>query len=216
MLMFLVWFAFHESGIHATIVGVIFGLMTPARAWISEELLSRIVSRTGALLHGREWSNNAQRYAVLREMEIATRKSLTSLERFETELHPWVGFAIMPIFALVNAGVAFEISDFADPVALSVVGGLFFGKPLGVTLFSWGAVKLGLCRLPQGTTWPILAGGSFLTGIGFTMALFISGLALDGANLNAAKVGVLSASFLSAAAGMLLLAVLLPKKLDRS
>ncbi|MBU0968773.1 MAG: Na+/H+ antiporter NhaA [Proteobacteria bacterium] len=161
------------------------------------------------------WSSNEQRYSMLREMEIATRKSLTPLERFETELHPWMGFAIMPVFALANAGVAFEMSDFSNPVAIAVVCGLFFGKPLGVVLFSWLAVKMGLGRLPEGVSWPVLIGGSFLTGIGFTMALFISSLALEGEILDAAKVGVLGGSLLSAVVGMVLLSMLLPGKAGR-
>jgi len=215
MFMFLVWLAFHESGIHATIAGVIFGLMTPARAWISQDRLGHIVRKTSGFLGGGGWSSNAQRYSMLREMEIATRKSLTPLERFETELHPWMGFAIMPVFALANAGVAFEVSDFSNPVAIAVVCGLFFGKPLGVVLFSWLAVKMGLGRLPDGVSWPVLIGGSFLTGIGFTMALFISSLALEGEILDAAKVGVLGGSLLSAVVGMVLLTMLLPGKVCR-
>lgn len=199
-----------ESGVHATIAGVIFGLMTPARAWIEQDLLSRIVRKTSTFLNGGGWSSNAQRYSMLREMEIATRKSLTPLERFETELHPWVGFAIMPVFALANAGVVFEVSDFTNPIALAVVCGLFLGKPLGVTLFSWAAVTMGFCRLPEGVTWPILIGGSFLTGIGFTVALFIASLALEGEILDAAKVGVLGGALLSAIVGMILLTKLLP------
>lgn len=212
LLMFLVWLAFHESGLHATIAGVIFGLMMPARAWISQDRLSLIVQKTGSFIRGEGWKSNAQRYSMLREMEIATRKSLSPLERFETELHPWVGFFIMPIFAMANAGVAFEASDFTNPVAIAVLCGLFFGKPVGVTLFSWIAVKMGLGRLPEGVTWPVLIAGSFLTGIGFTMALFISSLALEGEILDAAKVGVLGASLLCAIIGMLLLVILLPKK----
>ena len=215
MLMFLVWLAFHESGVHATIAGVILGLMMPAKAWISQDRLSLIVQKTNSFLRGQGWNSNAQRYTMLREMEIATRKSLSPLERFETELHPWVGFVIMPVFALANAGVAFEASDFTSPVAVAVLCGLCFGKPIGVMLFSWIAVKMGLGRLPEGVTWPVLLGGSFLTGIGFTMALFISSLALEGEILDAAKVGVLGASLLCAIVGVVLLVVLLPKKVSQ-
>lgn len=211
ILMFLVWVAFHESGVHATIAGVIFGLMTPSKAWISQDRLSLIVQKTSSFMRGQGWSNNANRYSLIREMEIATRKSLSPLERFETDLHPWVGFAIMPVFALANAGVAFEVSDFTNPVAIAVLCGLLFGKPLGVSLFSLLAVKTGLGSLPEGVNWPILVGGSFLTGIGFTMALFIASLALEGEILDAAKVGVLGASLLSAIIGMILLLLLLPK-----
>jgi NhaA family Na+:H+ antiporter len=118
----------------------------------------------------------------------------------------------MPLFALANAGVRFEVADLADPVAVAVMLGLVLGKPFGVLLFSWLAVKTGLARLPSGVTWGVLTGGGFLAGIGFTMAIFISGLALQGAMLGAAKVGILAGSVLSAAIGMVLLIVLLPKK----
>lgn len=88
IMMFLVWLAFHESGIHATIAGVIFGLMTPSRAWISQERLGLIVQKTSNFLRCKEWPSRDQRYVMLREMKIATRKSLSVLERFEAEMHP--------------------------------------------------------------------------------------------------------------------------------
>ncbi|MGB6280079.1 MAG: Na+/H+ antiporter NhaA, partial [Syntrophobacteria bacterium] len=119
--MVLTWVAFHESGIHATIAGVIFGLLIPTKAWISEGRLGTIVQKTGCFLQGEGWSTPKKRYALLRDMEVAARKSISPLERFETELHPWVGFAIMPIFALANAGVTIEISDFMNPVAIAVM-----------------------------------------------------------------------------------------------
>jgi len=209
--MFLVWVAFHESGIHATISGVIFGLMTPTRAWVAEGGLSEIVNKTGELLRGGGWPSSQARYAALRQMELATRKSISPLERFETELHPWVGFAIMPLFALANAGVAISGSDATHPVALAVLFGLFAGKPLGIVCFAWLSVKTGLARLPQGITWGAVVGSGFLAGIGFTMAIFIANLALRGDLLDAAKVGILVGSALSGAVGVILLLVFLPK-----
>lgn len=209
--MILVWFAFHESGIHATIAGVIFGLLTPTQSWISESRLKMIIENTRHFLHGDGWSGAGQRYAMLRQMERAARKTISPLERFETDLHPWVGFVIMPIFALANAGVTVQLSDFANPVATAVGLGLIVGKPLGILLFSWLAVRVGLAKLPEGIGWGAVAGGGFLAGIGFTMALFIASLALSGELLDAAKVGVLTGSFLSAVIGMILLMTLLPK-----
>jgi NhaA family Na+:H+ antiporter len=211
ILMFLVWIAFHESGIHATVEGVIFGLLMPTEAWVSKSRLGKIVQQTSGFLSGENWENAAQRYALLRQMEIATRKSISKVERFEISLHPWVGFAIMPVFALANAGVPFELSDFTDPVAIAVIAGLFIGKPAGILFFSWIAVRTGLARLPEGVNWGALTGGGFLAGIGFTMALFIASLALEGDVLDAAKVGILAASFLSAVAGVVLLLLFLPR-----
>jgi NhaA family Na+:H+ antiporter len=209
--MILVWFSFHESGIHATIAGVIFGLMVPARSYISEGRLGSIVQSTGHILSGRGWKIPSDRYHALREMEIATRKSVSPLERFETKLHPWVAFLIMPVFAFANAGVTVEISDFTNPVAIAVIVGLFVGKPLGIVLFSWLAVRTGLARLPTGVGWGAIIGGGFLAGIGFTMALFIAGLALDGNVLDASKVGIIIGSVMSAIVGVSLLIYSLPK-----
>jgi len=211
LLMVLTWLAFHESGIHATIAGVIFGLLMPTRSWISETRLEDIVGKTRHFLMGAGWSTSSKRYDMLRQMERATRKSLSPLERHETELHPWVGFLIMPVFALANAGVPIQAADLVDPVALATALGLFVGKPAGILLFSFLAVKLRLTRLPEGVNWGAVVGGGFLAGIGFTMALFISGLALSGPLLEAAKVGVMAGSALSAAVGMGLLIVFLPK-----
>ena len=209
--MVLIWFAFHESGIHATIAGVIFGLLTPTQAWISEGRLGMIASNTCNFLRGEGWSDSPDRYDILRKMEVAARKSISPLKRFETELHPWVGFLIMPLFALANAGVKIHLSDFTSPVALAVLLGLLLGKPAGITLFSWLAVKLGLARLPQGVSWGVIVGSGFLAGIGFTMAIFIASLALKSNLLDAAKVGIIVGSFLSAIIGLAALALLLPK-----
>jgi NhaA family Na+:H+ antiporter len=130
------------------------------------------------------------------------REVISPLEYLEGTLHPWTAFVIMPIFALANAGVPFVMSDFGDPVALAIMAGLVVGKPVGIVLFSFLAVKLVTKRLPEGITWGMLTGGGFLAGIGFTMALFIAGLALDGAVLQTAKVGILGASAVAAIVGM--------------
>jgi len=209
--MVLTWLAFHESGIHATIAGVIFGLMMPTQSWISESRLESIVGKTRHFLMGNGWSSTGERYALLRQMERATRKSISPLERHETDLHPWVGFLIMPVFALANAGVPVEVADLLNPVALATALGLFVGKPVGIVLFCWLAVQLKITRLPEGVNWGAILGGGFLAGIGFTMALFISSLALSGDILDAAKVGVMAGSALSAIFGMTLLIVFLPK-----
>jgi NhaA family Na+:H+ antiporter len=209
--MVLVWGAFHESGIHATIAGVIFGLLTPTKAWISEGRLGMIAQKTSCFLQGEGLTTAKKRYALLRDMEVAARKSISPLERFETELHPWVGFAIMPIFALANAGVSIEFSDFTNPVAIAVMLGLMVGKPTGIVVFSWLAVRIGFARLPKGISWGVIAGGGFLAGIGFTMAIFIASLALEGNLLDAAKVGIIVGSFLSAIVGVTILVILLPK-----
>jgi NhaA family Na+:H+ antiporter len=204
------WYEVHESGVHATIAGVIVGLLTPARAWISERRLGRIIDNTIQFMQGDGWGTARERFSILRQMERAARKSVSPLERFENGLHPWVAFGIMPLFALANAGVRFQLSDVADPVSIAVAAGLMVGKPLGILLFSWLAVRTGLARLPSGVGLAAVTGGGFLAGIGFTMAIFISSLALEGAVLSAAKVGILVGSIASAVCGVIVLVVFLP------
>ncbi|MFC1828985.1 Na+/H+ antiporter NhaA [Thermodesulfobacteriota bacterium] len=215
LMMILVWFGFHESGVHATIAGVICGLMTPTKAWISEGRLNTIVDKTSRFLKGEGWHSAGERYALLRQMERAARKTISPLERFETDLHPWVSFGIMPVFALANAGVSVEMSDFSNPIAIAVGVALFFGKPMGIVLFSWLAVSIGFAKLPKGVGWHAIIGGGFLAGIGFTMALFIAGLALSGDMLDPAKIGIIAGSILSMITGMAILTLPLPKRSEK-
>jgi NhaA family Na+:H+ antiporter len=127
-------------------------------------------------------------------------------------LHPWVGFAIMPIFAFANAGIPLSIEDFGGSVTVAIFAGFAFGKPVGVLALSWLAVRLGVATRPPDLSWGLIAAGGLLTGIGFTMALFIADLAFDQHLLGAAKIGILSASAVSAAAGVLALAWLTRKQ----
>jgi NhaA family Na+:H+ antiporter len=212
--MILVWIAFHESGIHATIAGVIFGMITPTKAWISESRLLTMCQNSAQFLQGGGWKSSGERYTLLRQMEEASKRTISPLERFEQELHPWVGFVIMPIFSLANAGVPISFSDFTSPVAIAVMLGLFVGKPAGILFFSWLAVRLGIARLPEGIGWGVMTGAGFLAGIGFTMAIFIASLALKGTLLDIAKVGILAGSILSAVAGITILVLLLPKHVN--
>jgi NhaA family Na+:H+ antiporter len=121
-------------------------------------------------------------------------------------LHPWVAFFVMPLFALANAGVPFQAADVVSPVAIAVVVGLAVGKLVGILLMSWLSIRAGVARLPEGVNWIHMTGGGFLAGIGFTMALFIAGLAYsDDQLLKSAKVGVLTGSVVSAVLGMTIL-----------
>jgi len=201
----LVWVAFHESGVHATIAGVILGLLTPTERWVSESVLSGIVSRAREVWQG----EGGERAKSLRQVQTAARESLSPLERLEDGIHPWSAFLIMPVFALANAGVAFEGSLVTDPVSVAVAAGLVLGKPLGIVLFSFIGVRFRLATLPEGVNWSILAAGACLAGIGFTMSLFIAGLALEGPALEAAKMGTLGGSVVSGIIGMALLVRLL-------
>jgi NhaA family Na+:H+ antiporter len=123
-----------------------------------------------------------------------------------------VAFAIMPLFALANAGVAIDGGALTNPVARSVAAGLVVGKPLGIVLFSWLAMRTGLARLPAGMNWRVLFGAGCLAGIGFTMSIFIASLGLEGDLLAAGKIGTLLGSGVSAVVGLGLLAAFLPKQ----
>lgn len=201
----LVWLGFDLSGIHATLSGVILGLMTPARSWVSDLRLQAIFAKVVAYPGGDHWSGDTEDRKDLRRAGIAAREALSPLERIEMALHPWVAFLVLPLFALANAGMVLTPAEMHRPLVIAVTLGLFLGKPLGVVSFSYLATRLGLAERPPSLTWPVLGGGALLTGIGFTMALLIAELALDANRLDSAKFGILCASVLSAAFGLAVL-----------
>lgn len=198
-----IWLAVLQSGIHPTIAGVLLGLLTPANAWIGRtSLREAIASMVGRLGDSEQNPSSTEiSHEELSILSFAARESTSPLVRLEMFLHPWVGFAIMPVFALANAGVAVQLSAITDPVAVAVAAGLVLGKPIGIFVFSYFAVVIGLARLPTNVTWPMLAAGGCLAGIGFTMSLFIANLALADSLLDAGKVGILTGSAISATIG---------------
>jgi len=201
----IIWLCIDASGIHATIAGVILGLMTPTGVWVTDARLRAILDRVLSYPIGEHWSGDTADRRDLRLAGRAVAESLSPVERLEMMLHPWAGFVIMPVFALANAGVAVSAADIGQSLFVAIFAGLVFGKPIGVLIFSWLAVRFGLAAQPPSLTWPHLAAGAFLTGIGFTMSLFIAGLAYDAAMLGTAKIGILIASACSASAGLLLM-----------
>lgn len=207
-----IWLAVDASGIHATVTGVILGLMTPARRWVSDERLYAILDRVVAHPGSNRGSGNTKDRQSLLVAEIAARETLSPVERLEIALHPWVGFLIMPLFAFANAGAPLSLSGLESPVTMAVFAGFVLGKPVGVLTFSWLAVRLGIAVRPSDQSWGLLAGGGLLAGIGFTMALFIANLAFDQSAIDAAKLGIFLASIVSAAAGVVLLAWLCPRR----
>lgn len=201
------WLAVLKSGVHSTVAGVLLGLLTPSRPWLAERSLLQVlgVARERLLQDhagGQELEHHEEAARLLGN---TARETISPLDRLETALHPWVAFAIMPVFALANAGVHLNLPDLADPVVIAVAVGLVLGKPLGIVGFSAVAVKLGLAKLPDGVSWKVMAGAGCLAGIGFTMSLFIGGLALDGTLLDAGKIGTLAGSAFSAVLGSTLL-----------
>ena len=209
-----VWLAFLNSGIHATVAGVLIAVTIPIRVRVnSEGFLSRsrdlllVFERSGA--YGHEDQTSSGQRAILKEMEDTAQEMQSPLQRFETALHPWVAFIIMPLFALSNAGVRIEGDFFAaltHSVTIGIVLGLVIGKQVGVTLFSWAAVRFGFAVLPYGVSWLQFYGVALLGGIGFTMSLFITNLAFTTQTLSTeAKVGILLGSAISGVIGYLVL-----------
>jgi NhaA family Na+:H+ antiporter len=211
-----IWLAFLKSGVHPTVAGVLLGLLTPAYSWFSGHSLTKVAEGVSQQLqHERDpvEHKTLQKEAALLLSKTA-KETISPLARLETALHPWVVYTIMPLFALANAGVAIDLTALGNPVAIAVAVGLAVGKPIGIVLFSLAAVKFGLARLPTGVNGKSLIGAGCLAGIGFTMSLFIAGLALEGDLLTAGKVGTLTGSLISAALGMTILFFTLgkPKK----
>jgi len=201
-----IWLAVDASGIHATITGVVLGLLTPTGRWVSDDRLQAILDRVVPDPSEDHRSDMAEGRKAWRLTEVAVRETLSPVERLEMMLHPWVSFAIMPLFAFANAGMPLSSTDVGSPVTFAVFVGFTIGKPVGIVTFGWLTVRLGLASRPPDMGWGLLAGGGLLAGIGFTMALFIADLAFDDALINAAKLGILSASVASAAAGLAVLA----------
>jgi NhaA family Na+:H+ antiporter len=208
------WVAVLKSGVHATVAGVTLAFFIPARTRLDPTLF---VTRGRELLDHFERSSrpgasilaNEEQQAALHAIEESSEDVQAPLHRLEHNLHPWVTFLIMPVFALANAGVALRgdaSPDVASPVTLGVIVGLLLGKPVGIFLASWLAVRSGLAELPQRVTWQGIHGAAWLGGIGFTMSLFIGGLAFaDPALLANAKIGILIASTLAGITGYALL-----------
>ncbi len=211
----LIWFAVLKSGIHATIAGVILGLLTPLEPFYDKDKVLTDIDNLSSNLADelkvtqeegvQELSDETQH--KLENIAELIHGSHSPLDTWIHRLHPWVSYFIMPLFALVNAGVHIEgvaFSDFiTNNISLGVIVGLFVGKPIGVMLFSYIAVKTNVAELPKGVNWYQMLCVGFLAGIGFTMALFVSNLALSGEpGLETfSKTGILAASVLSAIFG---------------
>jgi NhaA family Na+:H+ antiporter len=201
------WAAVLRSGVHATIAGVILGLVAPITPKFRPEELAEIA---GPLLDN-------FRVQILGQDKSSAEATLTTLdhllsgtdsiaERLERNVHPWVCFLVLPLFALASAGVAFSTEQlkmaYSSSTALGILLGLLVGKALGITFFSFLAVKLKIAEMADGLTWSGITGIGLLAGIGFTVALFISGLSFDDEPLIAtAKVAVLVASLAAGSIG---------------
>lgn len=209
----LVWLAFLQSGVHATIAGVLVALTVPARSRIDPQTFLKRASQTlGQIdLHTGDAPPaliaETQQRAII-ELEEVCEQAQAPLQKIEHRLQGWVGFVIMPVFALANAGVVLSTNSVSSslPVLIGIVLGLTLGKPIGIMAASWLAVRTGIAELPQGVSWPHMLGAGVLAGMGFTMSLFIAALAFtDPDTLATAKLAILLASLLAGIVGLLLL-----------
>jgi NhaA family Na+:H+ antiporter len=211
------WLAFLESGIHPTVAGVLLALTIPARiGFRTEAFLAQCTAALGGLRSGTNEEEGRQQQAAAQTLEVIAERIQSPLQRMERALNPWVAYLIVPLFAFANAGVVLSGNveeTVTSPIFLGIVGGLVLGKPLGITLFSWIAVKTGIAGMPFGVTWRQLFASSWLAGIGFTMSLFIANLAFDSAALlSTAKIGILVASVLAGCIGFALVILTSPVK----
>jgi NhaA family Na+:H+ antiporter len=206
------WLAFLLSGVHATVAGVLAALAIPARTKMSEasypERLRELADRFSALPNAPGNVISNEQLYVIRKVKRFSTYAETPLQRLEQGLHPWVAFGVLPLFALANAGIELPTSFdglLASKVTLGIFLGLVIGKPLGLLSMSWLLVRWGVGRLPAGTGWTQMLAISILSGLGFTMAVFINELAFDDVAVREqAKLGILFASVLAATLGALL------------
>lgn len=205
-----IWLAFHQAHVHPTVAGVVLGLLAPAQPLIKLPELRESLGEYTERLHGDEPAESGKQFALLEEIAWTATEAVSPLARLEHGLHQTVAFVIMPIFVLANAGVPIGLGLIGDPIALAVAAGLLFGKPIGILAVAFISVRLKLAQLPAGCGWLHVLAAGCLAGIGFTMAIFVAGLAFPEATapkqLEAAKVGVFVGSVVSAAVGAALLA----------
>ncbi len=209
------WLAFIYSGVHATVAGVLAAMTIPASRrsdttsfltnlrWLTDRF-EACVEKSGTCI-----LRNEEQHSNLQAMHSLVLSAEPPLQRLEHGLHPWVSFAIMPLFALANAGVPLGqglLDSLTHPAALGIIFGLVVGKQVGIFIFSWLVIRLGWANMPHGVGWRQIHGAACLAGIGFTMSIFISGLAFKEPELlNIAKMGVLSASLVAGILGWLIL-----------
>ncbi len=213
------WYFLLESGVHATLAGVALGMLTPVRSMYTDR---EFHDRTSRILARHDLGGSTPRAAErldhdALEVSMIARESVSPLSRLEALLHPWSSFVIVPIFALANAGVRFAGMDLSEavthPVSLGVMIGLSLGKIVGISLFSWLAVRLRLGVLPRFAGWTHIVGLAAIAGIGFTVSLFVTGLAFDSALLaDRAKIGIFVGSFASGVVGYLILRSIRPSE----
>ena len=202
-----------ESGIHATLAGVLVAAIVPSEPYLQRRDYAAAVE---TLLHdfrlAMENGDEEKAQTIAEQIEALSRGTEGPMERLEGIVHPWVSFLILPLFALANAGVVLTSEALSEavgsPITLGVAIGLLVGNPLGIVGMTWLAVRVGLGQLPSGVTWRHVLGAGFLAGIGFTVAIFVAGIAFDDpALVDQAKMGIFGASVIAGVVGYLFLRI---------
>lgn len=207
----ILWFTIFQSGVHATLVGIALGLLTPSRPpFGTEDLRSDLNSLVSRLRKAQSEGKGDEADILLGRIETLTAETEAPLDRRLRNTHAWSSNLVLPLFALANAGVEINTETISESlnsaVTHGIVGGLIVGKFAGVVGFSFAAVKLGFADLPENLTWRHVAGLALIAGIGFTMSLFVAGLAFSGnEQLEPAKLGILAASIAAGIIGALVL-----------
>jgi len=214
-----VWWAVLNSGVHATIAGILLAFTIPARTFLEK---SEFVEQGRWLLDRLQSAprHSHEEHSILHTLEVKAEMADSPLHRIEHGLQPWISFLVMPLFALANAGVDLTqnlVGALKHPVSFGILLGLFAGKPAGIWLVSWLAVKTRIALPPANVTWRQIFGAAWLCGIGFTMSLFVAGLAFDDDSLlSIAKMAILGASLLSGICGYLTLAKSAPPRMEQA
>jgi NhaA family Na+:H+ antiporter len=202
------WCCVLNSGVHATIAGILLAFTIPARTFLNK---SQFLQQSRSLLNKLEQAgeNSFEEHSIIHTLEQKLGLVESPLHRIEHALQPWIGFLVMPLFALANAGVnvlGAGPAAMRHSMSLSIVLGLAIGKPVGISLFSYMAVKANLVSPLAHVSWRQILGAGCLCGIGFTMSLFVAGLAFEfGEIREISKIAILSASLISAMAGCAIL-----------
>ncbi|MDF3027227.1 MAG: nhaA [Fluviicola sp.] len=208
-----VWIGFLFSGVHATIAGVLVAFMIPARTKIDEkefvDKAQNYVSEFEQAIPLKGDLTTEEQHEIIQDIKSLCKDAETPLQKLENNLHPWVAFVIMPLFALANAGMVVNGNFFGslmNPVSIGVIAGLILGKFIGVFSFTWLMVRFKVAELPEKANWTHVIGVSVLAGVGFTMSLFVTGLAFsDMEIIDQSKYGILTASVVCGVAGVFIL-----------
>jgi NhaA family Na+:H+ antiporter len=210
-----VWYCFHESGIHATIAGVLLAFTIPISRELGVKKFKKIMNEMQMLETGdSEHTLTEDQISHIHAIENQLARLQSPVQRLEHSMHDIVNYAILPLFVLANSGVTIIGTDNSfSMISIAIAVGLIAGKTIGISLFAWIGCKLGITELPSGIKWNQLIGIAVLGGLGFTMSIFIANLAFtDEVLLGQAKSGILLGSFLSGILGYYILNRLFPAK----